>query len=220
MQQMDLISVAILWCIGLLALIQTINARGAVRASLSGIVTVLILIAAAFFSYIKYSDYKELVVPGSEQGTLASAITQSSAVAAPGREASKENTVENYTAAAEKLVADALDNIKAIDTFEKIPDDASESARETAESKALSIRNQTARINQQAVELFHPRSVSDLHTQLVRATENLRLSGYSLHAYTTLSDSLKEVQYEQYSSQAKLAEKALNAYAEKLRKLE
>lgn len=219
MQQMDLINVAILWCIGLLALVQTLNARGAVRASLSGIVTVLILIVAAFFSYVKYSDYRELVVPGSEQSSAASILPQSSA-AAPERDVAKENTVENYKSAAERLVSDALDNIKAINAFEKIPDDASESARETAESKALSIRNQTARINQQAVELFHPRSVSNLHSQLVRATENLRLSGYSLHAYTTLSDSLKEAQFEQYSSQAKIAEKALNAYAEKLRKLE
>jgi len=219
MQSFDLVNLAILWCIGLLALVQTVNARGAIRLSLSGIATTVIFIAAVFFTYLKVNDYQALMTPES-QGTAAIQQSASSTTTANSTVTKGINSLEVYTPLAEKILADALDNIEAIQAFEAIPFEASESDREDAERKALSLRNQTAKVNQQAMGLFHPRSVSELHAQLVHATENLRLAGYSLHAYTTMEDeSQKDSQREQYLKQAMIAKKTLENFQEGLKAL-
>ena len=57
MPSFDLISLAILWSIALLALIQTLNATGAIKAAISGIVTVIIFLMAIFFSFLKVEGY-------------------------------------------------------------------------------------------------------------------------------------------------------------------
>ena len=97
---------------------------------------------------------------------------------------------------------------------------ASEPNREAAESKALAIRNSTAKVNSRATSLFHPKSLSELHGQLVRASESLRLAGYALHAYTTLEDAEeRKAQFEQSKRQAKLAAKNFADYISSIEKL-
>lgn len=224
MQQSDLISIAILWGIGLLALIQTINARGAIRLSLSAIATIVIFVIAGFFSYMKISGYSSYISPDLAPKMSLSAITQDASSESKRTEnegnSKAINSIETYTTSAEKIADESIALAADILNFGEIQNDASESTRETLESKALSLRNATAKENRQATELFHPRSVSEIHTELIRATENLRLAGYSLHSYTTLdNEDEKAAQAEQYKKQAEIANKAFISYKEKLAKL-
>ncbi|MCK9182084.1 MAG: hypothetical protein M0P13_04285 [Fibrobacteraceae bacterium] len=226
MQQSDLISIAILWGIGLLALIQTINARGAIRLSLSAIATIVIFVIAGFFSYMKISGYSSYISPDLAPRMSLSAITQDASSESKRTETENDgnskaiNSIEAYTTSAEKIADESIALANDILNFSEIQSDASESTRETLESKALSLRNATAKENRQATELFHPRSVSEIHSELIRATENLRLAGYSLHSYTTLdNEDEKAAQAEQYKKQAEIANKAFISYKEKIAKL-
>ncbi len=220
MPQFDLVNLAILWCVGLLALVQTINAHGAIRLSLSAITTTVIIIAAVFFTYLKVSDYRNLVTPETLENSIIQQSASSTSVETPASATKGINSTDVYVPSAQKIVDEALENIKSIQAFETLLPDASESMREDAERKALSLRNQTAKLNQQATGLFHPRSVSEMHAQLVHATENLRLAGYSLHAYTTMEDETqKESQREQYLKQADLAKQALVIFQGNIQKL-
>lgn len=75
-------------------------------------------------------------------------------------------------------------------------------------------------MNSRATSLFHPKSLSEIHGELVRASEFLRLAGYALHAYTTIEDAEeRKAQFEQSKRQAALAVKAFTAYLSSIEKL-
>ena len=235
MPSFDLISLAILWSIALLALIQTLNATGAIKAAISGIVTVIIFLMAIFFSFLKVEGYgtflsREL----SPSAIIAANIAANEAMAKEraadsakvsfdakpatielSSSAKKEalNSVERYVSHAEKIADEALDLAAQIGDIDALPNDISEPNREKAENKALAIRNSTAKVNGKATTLFHPRSLSELHQQLIRATESLRLARDALHAYTTLENAEdRKTQFEQSKRQAVSAAKAITLY--------
>lgn len=227
MQITDLTGIAILWCLGLLASVLAINARGAIRLSLSAIAAVVIFAVAGIFSYMKVSSYEAFV--SSSEPPQAVFATRPSAM--PAGDASKkdrirknatvsaeaENSLGQYAASARKIADEAIALVAQINDFREIASGATEQSRETAESKALAIRNATAKVNRQAESLFHPRSASEIHQGFVHATESLRLAGYALHAYTTLDDREEQrAQYEQSKNQADIAQKALESYRAKL----
>ncbi len=234
MPAFDLISLSILWCIGLLATLQAINARSAIRAALSGIITVVIFVIAGFFTYMKVEGYGSFV---SEElsprpllalnEALSGKDSEALPVAAP-EIASKESpknrengtALRRYTAQAQKIATEGIALAEQIEKSKELSVRASEPNREAAESKALAIRNSTAKVNSRATSLFHPKSLSELHGQLVRASESLRLAGYALHAYTTLEDAEeRKAQFEQSKRQAKLAAKNFADYISSIEKL-
>jgi len=239
MPSFDLISLAILWSIALLALIQTLNATGAIKAAISGIVTIIIFLMAIFFSFLKVEGYGTFVSRElSPSAIIAANIAANQAMAkeraADSAKATAEdkpatiglsssakkealNSVERYVSYAEKIADEALDLAGQIGDMEALPNDISEPNREKAESKALAIRNSTAKVNGKASSLFHPRSLSELHQQLIRATESLRLAGYALHAYTTLENAEdRKTQFEQSKRHAASAAKAIAQYKTEL----
>ncbi len=234
MPAFDLISLSILWCIGLLAMLQAINARGAIRVALSGIVTVVIFVLAGFFTYLKVEGYGSFVSEELSPRPLVAineALSGKNAEAAGNGEpesASKESpekrevglALRRYTAAAQRIASDGIALAEQIEESGALASGTSEPVRETAESKALAIRNSTARVNSRATALFHPKSLSELHGQLVRASEFLRLAGYALHAYTTIEDAEeRQAQFEQSKRQAALAAKTFTAYLSSIEKL-
>ncbi len=234
MPAFDLISLSILWCIGLLAMLQAINARGAIRVALSGIVTVVIFVMAGFFTYLKVEGYGSFV---SEELSPRPLLAINEALSGRNAEVSgngepeavsKESpknrevgtTYRRYTTVAQKIANDGIALAEQIEQSGTLARGASEPVRETAESKALAIRNSTARVNSRATALFHPKSLSELHGELVRASEFLRLAGYALHAYTTIEDAEeRKAQFEQSKRQAALAAKAFAAYLSSIEKL-
>lgn len=234
MPAFDLISLSILWCIGLLAMLQAINARGAIRVALSGIVTVVIFVMAGFFTYLKIEGYGSFV---SEELSPRSLVAINEAISgrnvevsgngepeAVSKESPKNREVgtayRRYTTAAQKIANDGIALAEQIEQSGTLARGTSEPVREIAESKALAIRNSTARVNSRATSLFHPKSLSEIHGELVRASEFLRLAGYALHAYTTIEDAEeRKAQFEQSKRQAALAAKAFTAYLSSIEKL-
>lgn len=237
MPAFDLVNLAILWCIGLLALLQTLNTHGAFRAALSGIVTVLILVVAGLFSYLKVESYGSFV---SEELSPPSLVAINDALSKKGvsptapqengeqeavpdvRQKSRESStaIRRYAVAAKKIADEGIAAAEQIAKTQPLPNGTSEANREIAENKALSIRNATAKVNSRATSLFHPKSLSPLHGELVRASESLRLAGYALHAYTTIEDSgERRAQFDESKRQAKNAAEAFAAYKASLEKL-
>lgn len=205
----DLVSLAILWSIWLLSLIGVLSVRGAIRTALSGILAVLIFLIAGFFSYLKIEGYGSFVSEDLSPTTriLAdSGATAKALIPKPGEPLLEERC----TVAALKVADEGIALSKQILKTKELAYDISEPAREKAESKALSIRNATAKVNDRANTLNCPAKWKEFERQTVRATEKLRLAGYALHAYTTLESSEdRKTQFEQSRKQAELSKKEL-----------
>ncbi|HHX15870.1 MAG TPA: hypothetical protein GX724_06885 [Fibrobacter sp.] len=215
MNDAEIISIAILWCIGLLALIQALNARGAIRISLTWIVTSIILLISIAVTYIQFTDNEVMAISSS---SIFSDSTSNNSVTY-----AKQNEVRmsSYFTSSKKLTVQIKELINSVEEFNIEKKPTSESERETWERQALSLSKQTAKINQRTLGLFHPREVSELHGTLVKATENLRLAGYTLHAFSTLEDpEQKQVQKEQYLHQITQAKKNLDLFKLALEKIE
>ena len=213
----EIISIAILWCISLLALIQAFNARGAIRISLTWIITVIIVLISVAVTYIQFSD-KETIPLSSSSFVNASDSTNNASTASVKQNEVRVNT---YISSSKKLVAEVSEAIRSLEEFDanKVP--STEAEREVWERQALSLSQQAAKINQRTLGLFHPRSVSELHGVLLQSTENLRLAGYALHTLSTLEDpELKEVQKEQYLNQIAQAKQKLNLFQIQLKELD
>lgn len=212
----EIISIAILWCICLLALIQALNARGAIRISLTWIITMVIVIVTVAVTYIQLSD--------KETNPISSvSFSNTEEINTPSATNVKQNEVRvnTYISSSKKLVAEVTEAIRSIEDFDanKVPN--TEAEREVWERQALSLSQQTAKLNQRTLGLFHPRNVSELHGILLQCTENLRLAGYALHTLSTLEDpELKEVQKEQYLNQIAQAKQKLNLFQIQLKELD
>jgi hypothetical protein len=212
----EIISIAILWCICLLALIQALNARGAIRISLTWIITMVIVIVTVAVTYIQLSDM--------ETNPISSvSFSNTEEINTPSATNVKQNEVRvnTYISSSKKLVAEVTEAIRSIEDFDanKVP--STEAEREVWERQALSLSQQTAKLNQRTLGLFHPRNVSELHGILLQCTENLRLAGYALHTLSTLEDpELKEVQKEQYLNQIAQAKQKLNLFQIQLKELD
>lgn len=212
----EIISIAILWCICLLALIQALNARGAIRISLTWIITMVIVIVTVAVTYIHLSD--------KETNPISSvSFSNTEEINTPSATNVKQNEVRvnTYISSSKKLVAEVTEAIRSIEDFDanKVP--STEAEREVWERQALSLSQQTAKLNQRTLGLFHPRNVSELHGILLQCTENLRLAGYALHTLSTLEDpELKEVQKEQYLNQIAQAKQKLNLFQIQLKELD
>src|SRR5574344_796579 len=212
----EIMSIAILWCICLLALIQALNARGAIRISLTWIITMVIVIVTVAVTYIQLSD--------KETNPISSvSFSNTEEINTPSATNVKQNEVRvnTYISSSKKLVAEVTEAIRSIEDFDanKVP--STEAEREVWERQALSLSQQTAKLNQRTLGLFHPRNVSELHGILLQCTENLRLAGYALHTLSTLEDpELKEVQKEQYLNQIAQAKQKLNLFQIQLKELD
>lgn len=211
----NLVNLAILWCLGLLALVQAINSRGPIRISLSWIVSIVIIVISVFFTYLHIVKWRDVSISQSVSSMLSNE-SSSAIIAAQGKSAN----LSSYLSAAQKITATAEDEIRAIEAFKEFPVNISAQVQEAEGRKALSLRNQTAQTNQRAVGLFHPRSVSEIHQDLIQATENLRLAGYSLHAYTGLDNTEeRKIQRTQYLNQLQKAKKALSRFRKNIEQL-
>jgi len=200
----------------LLALIQALNARGAIRISLTWIITMVIVIVTVAVTYIQLSD--------KETNPISSvSFSNTEEINTPSATNVKQNEVRvnTYISSSKKLVAEVTEAIRSIEDFDanKVP--STEAEREVWERQALSLSQQTAKLNQRTLGLFHPRNVSELHGILLQCTENLRLAGYALHTLSTLEDpELKEVQKEQYLNQIAQAKQKLNLFQIQLKELD
>ncbi len=223
MPAFDLVSLAVLWCIGLLAVLHVINAKGAIRLALSGIVTVLILLVAGFFTYVKVEGYGSFVSEELSPKPIVAineAISKKSRGAEGSLEAKSAEASKRYVASAVKIADEGISLASQIQTAKALSEGLSEPGRESAENRALAIRNSTSRVNSRATALFHPKSLGELHAKLVHASELLRLAGYALHAYTTIENAEeRRAQFEESKRQAALARSEFSAYKQSIENL-
>ena len=138
----------------------------------------------------QYQDYIASFENG-EGGKIlpnkSNASKQKGASATSGQKAKEDGTLsrfDSYIIDAETAIKRMTDIINAIDNFEPIAPNISEAEREKRSSQALAINNNAVALNKKVLGLFHPHESSEAHTDLIQASECVRLSAYALYNYT------------------------------------
>lgn len=156
----------------------------------------------------QYQDYISSFANG-EGGKILSNRAKSSKTSrtestqlASGDKETALSRLNSYELDAEMVIKRMMDINTAIDEFEPLPANISESNREIRSQQALAINNNASALNKKVLGLFHPLESSDAHSELIQASESLRLAAYSLYNYTLQEDPEEQlVQYKQSRSQ-------------------
>ncbi|MBR4558039.1 MAG: hypothetical protein IKO21_00485 [Fibrobacter sp.] len=114
-------------------------------------------------------------------------MRQASASASAGQKAKDDGSLsrlESYLVDAETAIKRMTDITNSIDDFDPLPSNVSESEREKRSSQALAINNNAVALNKKVLGLFHPHESSEAHTDLIQASECVRLAAYALYNYT------------------------------------
>ena len=121
--------------------------------------------------------------------------------------------LEKYIDECHKVVERMNAIIASIENFDLLPANISESERETRSQQALAINNKATSLNKKTLGLFHPHESSEAHSEIIQATESLRLAAYSLYTYTLQEDASEQVkQYSQCRSQIAQAKNFLKRF--------
>ena len=159
----------------------------------------------------KYQDYIESFQNGGSGGTWKTAPRAAQAsggtvVNTPGEKvvlsSAAKSRLDRYIGETDKVIARMYEIMAAIDSYEPIAPSITDSEREQRGSQALAINNNATALNKKALGLFHPHESSEAHTELIQATESLRLAAYSLYTYSLQEDTEEQMnQYKQSRSQ-------------------
>ncbi len=109
---------------------------------------------------------------------------QSKGDAGAAREDGSLSRLDSYLIDAETAIKRMTDVTRSIDEFEPLPSNISESEREKRSSQALAINNNAVALNKKVLGLFHPHESSEAHSELIQASECVRLAAYALYNYT------------------------------------
>ena len=138
----------------------------------------------------QYQDYIASFETG-EGGKILPNKSRTSAMAASSVASAQKNRedgslsrMESYLVDAETVIKRMTDIINAIDNFEPLASNISEAEREQRSSQALAINNNAVALNKKVLGLFHPHESSEAHTELIQASECVRLAAYALYSYT------------------------------------
>jgi len=174
----ELVQVAIIWCIAGLSIICAINARGLLRQLVSWTIVVAIIGTALFFSYLKVENVKQ-EIGLNEYSSSAAAVTAATAVTV-----TVSDTIATGYIAAEKQMLENIiaisDSILAFPEWNVICDYGAE-RREIFESKARFLRNRSMDFYRQIRNLTPPAEKKQSYDTLLAAADNLRLAGYEVH---------------------------------------
>lgn len=119
--------------------------------------------------------------------------------------------LDSYTSEAKNVISRMQNIAESIRNF-KLPADISEQERETRSRQALAISNNAVALNKKVLGLFHPHESSEAHSELIQASESVRLAAYSLYSYSVQEN--PEEQQNQYS-QAKSQLSQMNTYIDR-----
>jgi len=134
--------------------------------------------------------------------TKHAAASQGAAVASSTVSNSSNDRLESYVDEAESVIRRMLDITNSIDEFGTLPANISEQDREIRSQQALAINNNATALNKKVLGLFHPHESSEAHSELIQASESVRLAAYSLYNYTLQDDPEEQlIQYKQSRSQ-------------------
>ena len=89
----------------------------------------------------------------------------------------------------------------------------SESEREQKSQQALAINNNATALNKKTLGLFHPHESSEAHSEIIQASESVRLAAYSLYTYTLQENAQEQAnQYSQCRNQITQARVSLDRF--------
>ena len=130
----------------------------------------------------------------------------------PLSEASRER-LDKYLDECAKVIARMNTIMSSIENFGTLPANISESEREQKSQQALAINNNATALNKKTLGLFHPHESSEAHSEIIQATESVRLAAYSLYTYTLQENSQEQAnQYSQCKSQLAQARASLERF--------
>lgn len=133
--------------------------------------------------------------------------------AKPGSIEAAKGRLNSYIEETDKVINRIHNIIESINDYELIPPNINESDREDRSQQALAINNKATTLNRKVLGLFHPHEASDAHSELIQATESLRLSAYSLYTYSLQENSNEQVkQYQQARDQISQTKIYLNRF--------
>jgi len=173
----ELVQVAILWCIAGLSSICAINARGLLRQLISWTIVVAIIGAALFFSYMKVENVKQ------EFGLTFPAAPTEDSIAANSSSGIADAENDTYSVAEKQMIESVLaiaDSIIAFPEWRAIQAQGIE-RREGFESKARFLRNRSMDSYRQIRNLTPSPEKKLSYDVLLATADNLRLAGYEVH---------------------------------------
>ena len=128
--------------------------------------------------------------------------TTSTDGARPQMSDAARSRLDKYVEESNKVIERMEMIVASIDNFEPIQPNISDSEREIRGNQALAINNNATNVNKKTLGLFHPHESSEAHSELIQASENLRLAAYSLYNYTLQENSDEQkAQYSQCRNQ-------------------
>jgi hypothetical protein len=100
-----------------------------------------------------------------------------------------------------------------IENFGTLPANVSESEREKKSQQALAINNNATALNKKTLGLFHPHESSEAHSEIIQASESVRLAAYSLYTYALQENAEEQAnQYRQCRNQIAQARASLERF--------
>lgn len=140
--------------------------------------------------------------------------------AKPGSPEAAKGRLNSYIAETNKVLERMQNIIESIDDYGIVPPNISEAERENRSQQALAINNKATALNRKTLGLFHPHEASEAHTELIQASESLRLASYSLYTYS-MQDNVEEQvkQYQQCRDQIGQTKIYLNRFQNDIRNL-
>lgn len=152
------------------------------------------------------------ILPNKSKGKAQEAVPANSN--ASGNQDAALKRLESYEYEAETVINRMMVLMRSIDEFEPIAANISEQEREIRSQQALAINNNAIALNKKVLGLFHPLESSEAHSELIQASESIRLAAYSLYNYTLQENPDDQlIQYKQSRSQ--IAQ--MNTYLERFR---
>ena len=168
----------------------------------------------------KYQDYIASFQNGEGgkwQEAPKKAGVQNPGATAPGSQPrmsdAAKGRLDKYVDECTKVIARMKSIIAAMESFGTLPANISEAEREQRSQQALAINNNATALNKKALGLFHPHESSEAHSELIQASESVRLAAYSLYTYA-LQDNAEEQanQYRQCRNQIAQAKNYLDRF--------
>lgn len=168
----------------------------------------------------KYQDYIASFQNGEGgkwQEAPKKAGVQNPGATAPGSQSrmsdAAKGRLDKYVDECTKVIARMKSIIAAMESFGTLPANISEAEREQRSQQALAINNNATALNKKTLGLFHPHESSEAHSELIQASESVRLAAYSLYTYA-LQDNAEEQanQYRQCRNQIAQAKNYLDRF--------
>jgi len=196
MISVELVQVAILWCIAGVAIICALNARGLLRQLISWVITIAIIITAMFFSYMEVENLKREIglTRPSQSSSSEPVVAMDDTIPIAEEVVELDTLAASYMAVEKQIFANIIsiaDSILAFPEWNAIQIQGIEK-REIFESKARFLRNKSMDSYRQIRNLTPPPEKKLSYEALLDAADNLRLAGYEVHNQFGVEDALGE----------------------------